>query len=334
MYEKQYEVEPGEYVVTVTYTDSRSTRSTTRKTETIVINPNQITSDSNLPNIRVLTKDNSAENSNYIPLTTYDLTADADSIKFLFQVISQADNNSVVIESRLLKFKSDTTHARAMNDRNYTAGNISYQGLDYSKEEVISSSRRTITTSGNILFEFTYPSLKRGNYRFEIFSNISEENSFYKGRDFGVKSASYPTLKNARELAAPLVYLMDEKEHEEMMKITNELELKKAVDRFWLKNIKNKSIAKSTIALFYERVEKANKQFSNFTDRCTPDTAVIYILFGEPWNSEKYLDQIRWRYLIIPRFDNILSEAPNYKTIFPSIFYPPSVLYQSFTISW
>lgn len=296
LFEKQYQVDPGEYVVNVTYTDSRNTRSTTRQTETIVINPNEITSNKNLPNIRVLTKDNTAENNNYLPLTTYDLTSDSDSVKFLFQVVSQADNNSVVIESRLLKFESDTTYARAMNYRNYTPGDISYKGLDYSKEEIISSSRRTITTSGNILFEFTYPSLKRGNYRFEIFSNTNEENSFYKARDFGVKSASYPTLKNARELAAPLVYLMDEKEHAEMMEISNDLDLKKAIDRFWLKNINNKSMAKSTISLFYERVEKANKQFSNFKEGWKTDRGYIYILFGEPWNSEKYLDRIRWGY--------------------------------------
>lgn len=296
LFEREYVVEPGEYIVSVTYSDISSTKSSTRQTETIVLDPNEVTSNSNLPTIRVLTKNLSLDNSDYIPLTTYDFSSNTDSVKFVFQIVSQAAVNSVVVESRLLKFESDTSSARTMNDRDYTPGNMAYKGLDYSEEEVVSSSRRVITTNGNILFEFSFPKLARGNYRFEVFSNSSEETSFYKARDFGVKSPNYPTLKTSRELAAPLIYLMNEKEHDELMSIVDELELKKAVDRFWLKNIKNKSKAKATISLFYERVEEANKQFSNFKEGWKTDRGYIYILFGPPWNTENYLHRIRWGY--------------------------------------
>lgn len=296
LFEKEYVVDPGEYIVNVTYRDASSTKSSTRSTETIVLDPGRVTSNSNLPNIRVLTKNLASDVTDYIPLTTYDFSSDTDSVKFAFQIVSQASEESIVVESRLLKFESDTTYARLMNERNYTPGNIAYKGIDYSEEVEISSSRRVITTNGNILFEFSYPKLDRGNYRFEVFSNSSEETSFYKARDFGVKSPNYPTLKSSRELAAPLIYLMGEKEHDELMSIDNDLELKKSIDRFWLKNIKNKSKAKATISLFYERVEEANKQFSNFKEGWKTDRGYIYILYGPPWNTEKYLQRIRWGY--------------------------------------
>lgn len=40
-----------------------------------------------------------------------------------------------------------------------------------------------------------------------------EDKEFYKVHEFGVKSANYPTLKNAGELATPLIYLMREKDY-------------------------------------------------------------------------------------------------------------------------
>src|SRR5699024_3055691 len=52
----------------------------------------------------------------------------------------------------------------------------------------------------------------------------------------------------------------------------------------------------SVIKMYYERVEEANKQFSNFKEGWKTDTGMIYILFGPPWYVEQHLDQMIWSY--------------------------------------
>ena len=71
---------------------------------------------------------------------------------------------------------------------------------------------------------------------------------------------------------------------------------KLAVDRFWLSNIKNTTKALQVIELYYERVEEANKQFSNYKEGWKTDMGMMYILFGPPWYIENTLEQQIWRY--------------------------------------
>ena len=118
----------------------------------------------------------------------------------------------------------------------------------------------------------------------------------FKARDFSVKSLNYPSLKTPRELAAPLAYIMDSKEYEQIMEIEDDGELKKAIDRFWLKNIKNSKKAQDVISLYYERVEEANKQFAGYKEGWKTDMGMIYILFGPPWYSHKTSNRVSWSY--------------------------------------
>jgi GWxTD domain-containing protein len=111
-----------------------------------------------------------------------------------------------------------------------------------------------------------------------------------------VMSPHYPALKNARELAAPLIYLMKGKNYDKMMAIQDPDSLKAAVDRFWLKHIKNKNKARDVLKKYYARVEEANKQFSDFKEGWKTDPGRIYILFGPPWYVYQHVDQMKWSY--------------------------------------
>jgi GWxTD domain-containing protein len=89
---------------------------------------------------------------------------------------------------------------------------------------------------------------------------------------------------------------MREDDHEELMAISDPKQQKLAVDRFWLSNIKNTNKALQVIELFYERVEEANKQFSNYKEGWKTDMGMMYILFGPPWYIENTLGEKTWRY--------------------------------------
>ena len=293
-FEEVFEVEPGDYIIRTVVTDQSSGKSTARTLETNLPDPDDDVS--HVTEIRVLTKDSGSDYEGFNQATTYDIPSQFDSLKFVFQVTNNNADEPIEIQSRLLRFKSDTSIARPMHYNNYSPSSIQYRGIDYDDFKVIQTSTRTLNQTGSVLIEFIFNDLKRGNYRLEVSSNVDEENELFKARDFSIKSPNYPSLKTPEELARPLAYLMDEKEYEKLMAIKNPAKMKSAIDRFWLSNVQNSNMAKNVISLYYQRVEEANKQFSSFKEGWKTDPGMMYVLFGPPWYSDSFSDQMTWSY--------------------------------------
>lgn len=290
-FQREVTAKPGNYEVTVSVTDLATQKAIVRDAQAFL--PNPVKTGLNITNISLLTK---SEENDFIYSTTYDIGIDADSVRFQFQVTNNNVENPVTIESRLIKFKSDDSYASPMSFRNASPSNIIYKGIEYDDYEVIQRSRREFSQPGNVVIEYNFTDLERGNYRFEVAENLDDKEAFYKARDFGIKSPNYPAIKTPEELAKPLVYLMSEGDYEELMKIESPAALKQAIDRFWLSHIQNSVQARSVISLYYERVEEANKMFSNYKEGWKTDMGMIYILFGPPIFINKKLRQIRWSY--------------------------------------
>lgn len=294
-FERTIPVSPGNYEVRFSLKDETSGKRTDRSTTTYIPNPeNNVT---NLTAIMMMGKRMSDENPEWFPITTYDVTSRVDSLKFRFQATNNNTEAPLTVEARLVRFRSDSSIARPMHYNNYSSSNIQYKGIDYDRETVIQSTRRRLLQPGSVLIEFKFEAQPRGNYRFEVRSSKStSEEEMFRARDFGVKSKNYPAIQTPRELARPLAYLMSEKEHEELMAIENPDSLKQAIDAFWLRNVGDVNRTKNVIKMYYERVEEANKQFSNFKEGWKTDTGMVYILFGPPWYVEQHLDEMVWSY--------------------------------------
>ncbi|SMO91097.1 GWxTD domain-containing protein [Gracilimonas mengyeensis] len=293
-FEREFDIPAGNYIVRVGVIDKSSGQQTLRTTKTSIPDPSENTS--HITEVRILTKNNNLPDSEFKPATTYDIQSSQDSIKFVFQVTNNNPDRPIEIESRLLKFRSDTSIARPMNFNNYSPSSLPYQGIDYDEYDVIQSSTRQLNQPGSVIIEFAFTDLERGNYRLEVIGNEGSDNEIFKGRDFGIKSPNYPSLKTPEELARPLYYLMGRNEYKDLMAIKDPDSLKKAIDRFWLSNIQNSNMARSVISLYYERVEEANKQFSNFKEGWKTDPGMMYILFGPPWYTDIFSDEMYWSY--------------------------------------
>ena len=316
-FERDVEVIPGDYKVFLAVLDNTSGKQTVRESGTFIPDPEEPVV--NVTSVRMLGKNIEKENK-FLPITTYDVPSRIDSLQLIFQVTNNTLEDPLTIRTRVIKFRSDSTIARPMNYNNYNVSSIQYKGMDYNRFDEIDSSIRRLDQAGSVLIEFNYARFGRGNYRFEVETEREGEEPVTKARDFSIKSENYPTVKNARELARPLFYLMDEKEYEKLVKIEDADSLKEAIDRFWLSNVKSVSDAKSVIELYYERVEEANKQFSNFKEGWKTDTGMIYILFGPPWFVETSVNQMLWSYSYDrsdPRY-NYFFERPK----MPNEFFP------------
>ena len=288
-------VPPGDYEVRLSVLDLNSGKQSIRPLRTTIPDPEDEVS--HVTPIRLFSKsaEEDSPDEDYDPVTTYDVSLDADSVKFVFQVTNYYDNAPLRIQTRLLKFESDTSITRPVTFNNFGPSSKFFRGIEFDRFDVVQSTDRDIRGEGSILVEVPYENLGRGNYRFEVTTTVNE-NTIYKARDFGIKSTNYPSIKSTRELANPLFYLMTPEEHEDLMAIESDDSLKKAIDRFWLKNVKDPKVARNVISLYYERVEEANKQFANFKEGWKTDMGMIYILFGPPFFVDDQLDVSVWSY--------------------------------------
>ncbi len=298
-FEEDINVKPGSYKLQLLVTDQFSQKQTV--SETFATIPDPADPQPHLTSIRVMGKGiDLNEADDFYTLNTYDINKDLDSLKFVFQVTNNKSDDPLIIRSRLMRFASDTTLARDMFLNDYLEGSLPFRGINYNDSEIIQSTRRVINQAGSVLIEFQYANLPRGNYRFEVESESTGEESealnLYQARDFGIRSPNYPAVTSVYELAAPLQYLMSDKEYEDLISSTDPDTLKMKMDRFWLKNVKDPKVARNVIALYYERVEEANKLFASFKEGWKTDLGMIYILFGPPWIADQSLTNLVWAY--------------------------------------
>ncbi|MCC5914504.1 MAG: GWxTD domain-containing protein [Balneolaceae bacterium] len=293
-HEEILKAQPGEFEVIVTVLDQTSGRASSRESSASIPDPEN--PEIAVTTVRLLGKNVSDVPTPFFPITTYTVPSRLDSLKFEFQVTNNDMEDPLTIRSRLLKYNADRSAARPMNFNNYSPSSLPYVGVDMRRPDEIDSSTRRLDEPGSVLIEFKYDLFTKGTYRFEVEIENPNGESLYRARDFSVMSENYPNILTPREMAEPLIYLMDRRDHERMMEIEDPDELKEAVDRFWLSNVRNMNQARSVINLFYERVEQANKQFTNFKEGWKTDLGMIYILFGPPWYVDRYLNTMQWSY--------------------------------------
>jgi GWxTD domain-containing protein len=296
-FQERFPTPPGRYTINVTVTDKQSNKNTMRTSSTQIPDPES--TKILLTDINMLARvDSLSGGNNYFPLTTYDVPARFDTLKFQYQITKGDPNSRLDVTMRLYKFRIDSLPARAMYLRDYSPSEIGYKGIDTRNAEVIETQTRTLLDeSGSILIEYPIANLPRGAYRFEITVVGGDiEAPLISSRDFSVKTDFYPSVRTVRELAEPLVYLMDDRKHRRMMEIQDLDSLKYEIDYFWLNNLENAIKARSVLEMYYLRIEEANKQFPHFKPGWMTDPGMIYVLFGPPWDVEVRLDQMRWVY--------------------------------------
>lgn len=317
-FQRGINVDPGNYTIVINVLDQSSGKATVSEQTAFIPDPDEPVL--NLTTIRLLGRTPIAQGGfEFLPVSTYDVPGRVDSLRFMLQITNNQEEKPLEVNARLIRYESDNSPARPMHFNNYGASTLAFKGIDYDRDEIVTESIRELTTPGTVTIEYPIRRLEQGNYRFEVRAiRDGMEEEVFKARDFSVKSRHYPSIQSARELAAPLFYLMDEKEYDALMAIQDEDSLKQAVDRFWLSNIQSMSEARAVIEKYYQRVEEANKQFSNFKEGWKTDIGMMYILFGPPWYVERKLNMMLWSYAYDrsdPRY-NFFFEQPKVKNEF------------------
>ncbi len=293
IYNRSVRLEPGEYQITIQVTDKSSGNTT--PTQLIVQIPDPESEGTVVSDIKV----DALSNGDIKNISSYTIQGRADSLKFSFYVDRfNADQTDELIMN-LIRFRSDDEPPRAMSALPLTTGSLAYRGIDYSDTTLVQQQTRTFDDeTGPVLIEYIIPRPRQGVYRFEVRldESLGEDVSPSKFRDFSLMSPNYPEIGTPEELAAPLYYLMSPREFRKLNTINDPDSLKRAIDTFWLENIRDRNKARDVIEMYYNRVEEANRLFSTFKEGWKTDMGMVYILFGPPVSVENTIDSHIWYY--------------------------------------
>jgi GWxTD domain-containing protein len=291
---KKLDLPAGKYTLRVLALD-KSTGETSSFTTTASV-PEAKKGVPSLTNIQLFGYDPKAKG--YDPLNDYNIQARFDTLRLVVQAsIPENAEKPFQMISKLTRFASDTLPARSIGDPNYSKSSIRYKGVNYYQKETLQTINRKFLDQRNVTVEFKYPTLKRGNYRFEAIlkkSSLGKEKR--ANRDFGIKSTNFPALESPREKAQTLAYLMGSEEYDHLLSIQNEDSLEKTVNQFWYNHIENRAKAKALKEQYYDRATTANKEFANFKEGWKTDQGMTFILFGNPWIIDKDLGKETWFY--------------------------------------
>jgi len=104
---------------------------------------------------------------------------------------------------------------------------------------------------------------------------------------------SFPEINKLSEMYEPLKLVATAKE---LKSIASAEILKVAIDQFWLEKSNNKKFAREQIRVFYNRVELANKYFSDHREGWKTDRGNLYVVLGPPTIVNMSSDGEEWFY--------------------------------------
>ncbi len=89
----------------------------------------------------------------------------------------------------------------------------------------------------------------------------------------------FPQVQSPEQMLQPLRYITTITEFAEM---SQAVDIKLAVDNFWLNNAGNPTRARAMIQKYYGRVVEANRYFSSYHEGWKTDRGLVYIVYGPP----------------------------------------------------
>lgn len=112
----------------------------------------------------------------------------------------------------------------------------------------------------------------------------------------------FPEQRTLDELIKPMRYISTTSENESLNQTTDP---RKAFENFWLTNYGTKFRAKSAIRFFFQRVEEANRLFTDYKQGWKTDRGILYVIYGKPDIVIRRDRVEEWRYDTGERFEFI-----------------------------
>jgi len=177
------------------------------------------------------------------------------------------------------------------NSKNENVSNSYAYKITDSKSNVIEKGLLTYTISPGInkFFEkIKTNNLIYGDYKLEITDNIKGEKLAEKL--FSNKMIGIPVnLKNLDLLVDQLIYIATSDEIDKIRKSSSSEIKQKNFILFWKSKDPSPGTSRNELMLeYYKRINTANERYSHYIDGWKTDMGMVYIIFGEPSNIERF----------------------------------------------
>lgn len=126
-----------------------------------------------------------------------------------------------------------------------------------------------------------------GIYHFQADSGNYEGFTLFK---FG---KNYPRITTPKDMLPPMRYITTKQEYTD---IENSVNLKTAIENFWLDAAETNDRGRELIKKYYTRVEQANRLFTSYLEGWKTDRGLIFLIFGPPNVLYKNSEGETWVY--------------------------------------
>lgn len=289
---------PGEYLVEVMVTDTKSDKSTVRW-QTIEV-PDESERSIFMSGIQVqeITEDKSAHTLASLRLPAGGAVELQASVEFI-----NTSGRDLEVEMNLVRFRTDTTVAQPPYWLGLSRGSLLYWGVDYKSTDTVQVSRRSVPqgSSDPVEIAFQFPPLQDGVHRITVavkdpLAPDKKKPLLTRERQFLATDPSFPEIRTLDQMIEALVYIAEEKEIEYIRAGKTPIERKERFDAFWGSLVKNRERAASLIALYYGRVEEANRLYTTHKPGWKTDRGMVSIILGSPVYVESEGDREIWHY--------------------------------------
>lgn len=177
------------------------------------------------------------------------------------------------------------------NSKNENLTNIfSYKVTD-NKNNIIEKGDFTYTLIPGINKHFEKVQTKNmiyGDYKLEISDKINGE--ILASKDFFNRMIGIPVnLKNLDLLIDQMIYIASSDDINKIRRSAAGDERQKSFIEFWKSKDPSPGTSRNELMIeYYKRINTANERYSHYIDGWKTDMGMVYIIFGEPNNIERY----------------------------------------------
>lgn len=259
---KEFYLNPGEYNLEVTISDINTKKEKSKKDQIDIID--HALKDISFSDI-MLVSNLKQEKGKKVITPLIDKNIDNLKEMYLFFEVYNSKNENVVNN---FSYKITNTKDEILEKGNYT----------YTLVPGINKFFEKIPTT-NLVF---------GDYKLEIKDNISGQT--LAGKKFTNKLSGIPiNMKNMELLIDQLIYIASSEELDKIRNAsTNELKEKFFIEFWRSKDPSPNSSRNELMQEYYKRIKIANDRYSHYVDGWKTDMGMVFIIFGEPSNIERF----------------------------------------------
>lgn len=122
---------------------------------------------------------------------------------------------------------------------------------------------------------------------------VQEDSTKAQGVAFLVMDANYPKYTQVAQLAHPLVYITTDEEYQQLTDLKTD---KPAFDKVILDITRDRERAKNLMRSYFQRIESANRYFTDYKEGWKTDRGMLYIIYGKPDEVSRTPSTETWYY--------------------------------------